>query len=431
MSILQQFFLALSQSSTAILKGKTQTYKALFIYIACGLAVFGVVFSLLIQYEPQIKTAVMHYLLPQSWHNISERLIQFFFESQTKVVLASLIINSAIVLSSMVLFPIKEWASRTYERENQLSPGKQEEFPLWLQGLEECKLLFIYLTAQSVILAIGYYPYAWSSAISNILSILFLCFSFGLDLIAPTLQRNKIKYSAILKVLLKNPVLTLAFGAVFSLPLVYLGQLILAAEQLSLAQLSAVLFAINLLLLAVAIPAGTGIASRLLDTTRNTASPTRASKIKVYSVLSILLVMSGSFHYLVAMSMHHKSQLMKCEYTIDWDSLKTDWPSISALMNGEQDAKFEVYLEVRNPTPFDLEIENSQLQIFQNLKLVSSTSINAFYVPSGETVKHKLKLSTQFNKNALSNFSGLLEGWSVQITLDLLPGIPFIIQVVE
>ena len=409
-------------------RGKASFYVALLAYTALGLLIFGSFGYLLIQNQDAIQKALMSYLLPQSWHYLSAKLLDFFFESQTKIVVASMIINGSMVLASLLLFPLKEYCSARFEQDRAYNNGHASEFPLWLQALEESKLLFLYLTAQSIIFAIGYYPYAWCSWLSNSLSIIFLCFSFSLDLISPTLQRHRIRYSSILKLLMSKPLISFLFGGFFALPLLSVGNWVFLNSHGSLAEIATWLFLINILILALAIPAGTHVASTLLHEAKRQTPPSRLVKGWSYSVLTALLVVSGGFHSLVALSMHHKSQILKCDYDLDWNSLDADLPGFAAFFRGEKAATLTFDLIIHNPTPFNLEVEDSTLSLWQYDQLISRTHISHFAVSSGASVIQSMKFSMELNAQRLSGIDRLTEGWQAQLEFELLPGIPFQIQ---
>ncbi len=429
MPIVTQLVQALLASPLIIVKGKSRFFLALFLYVGLGLIVFGGFSFLLIENQDEIRQAMMNYVLPQSWHSISDAIINFFWASQTKIVLASTIISGSMVVASIILFPIKEYCSSCFEAESGYDNGPKREFPLWLQGFEEGKLLALYITVQSVIFAIGYYPYDWCNWVSNTLSIAFLCFSFALDFIAPTLQRHRIRYSHIIKLLSKNIIATMLFGAVFSLPLLLFGQWVLRLESLTLAELTAVLFMINILLFAVAIPAGTHLASQLMPEAYALKQSKKSSKIFAYGFLAVLLVVGVTFHSLVAMSLHHKSQFLKCEYDIDLSSIDIDMPSLLSLAGGEREAKLSFDLRVTNPTEFDLMIEKSHLNIWQNDHLISRIQITELSVVSGDSIEQPMSFNMKLNTSLLSGFKGLMDGWVVQLEFDLLPGIPFVVKV--
>ena len=425
MSLLIQALL----SPAMIFRGKVLFFISLALYVSIAVIVFGGFSYILVENQDAIRQAVMDYLLPESWHGISERLVNFFFESQTKIVLVSMMISGSIVLASLILFPIKEFCSAKFEQESAYDNGPKKEFPLWMQGLEECKLFALYVAAQSVIFGVGYYPYEWCSWVSNVLSIFFLCYFFGLDFISPTFQRHRIHYSSIIKLLTKYLPVTLLFGALFTVPVLLFGQWMLKQETKSLAEMAATLFMVNIVSMALAVPAGTHVASTLMPAAKTLRLPKTQSKVIAYSFMLCVLALGCSFHGLVAMSMHHKSQLLKCYYDIDFGSMELKMPSLLELARGEKQAELAFDLTIHNPTPFDLRIETSHLTIWQNKNLISRTKFAPLDVASGQTKRQRMQLAVHLNTRLISGFPDMLQGWSAQMEFELMPGIPFIVKV--
>ena len=233
MTVVQQLKEVFFYVPTSLTQLKRNSSKWLAIYFFSGLVVFSIFTWLMFSNQQTIKHALLSYFFPQSWHAISEILAKFFFESQAKTVLSNMILSGSLVVASMFLFPIKEKYSAAFERDAGYHNGTAEEFPLIYQAWEETKLFLLYLTAQSVILWIGYYPYDWATWLSISLSYLFLFFTFGLDFISPTLQRHRVDYTLILKVLFRKPVLVFSFGLVFSFPIILFSQYVFGFQDLT------------------------------------------------------------------------------------------------------------------------------------------------------------------------------------------------------
>lgn len=430
MPIWQQCITGLISPLATLAKLNLRMLMPLSIYAGAATVVFALFSWFIVSNEHLFKQWLFDYLLPQNWHHISDVLITFFFESQTKIVLAGFIINGAVVLASILLFPIKEWCSQKFEQTLDSKSGEHKEFPLWKQAIEESKLLFLYITAQSVILAIGYYPYAWSSYLSSALSVAFLFYSFGLDFIAPAFQRRRIKYTLIIKLLTKNIWLTLCFGAVFSIPLLLLSQYLFQREDLSLVQISMILFFVNIFVFTLAIPAGTYIASQLLPALNVMAAPKSTNKRISYAGAATLLTLGLGFHYTVASSMHHKSQILKCNYAIDWSSFEADIPKFKQLFSGQKALSISFLLKIENPTMFDVSIENTKISIWHKSQDVSHTRLKAFSVNAQDTVVVPMNMQIDLMLDSISLFSGISEDWAAQIEFDLLPGIPFVIELI-
>lgn len=431
MRIDQQLLLALFKAPASIRFMRKKSLVWMTFYAITGFLVFGIISWLLKEYQGDLKQLFMDYFFPQSWQSISEKLIEFLYESQTKTVLGNLIISGSLVLASIFLFPIKEKLSAVFEKEGNYQNGPVEEFSLLTQGVEESKLLLIYLTAQMLILWIGYYPYWWAHWLSNGLSYLFLFYTFGLDFIAPTLQRHKTTYSKILKITIKKPLLVITFGALFNAPLIFLANWIFSVEDLTFVDITTFLFLANILILTLAVPVGTHIASCLFVTNQQTIPPTRKRVIWSYSVLSVLFVGLLFLHGQLMVSLHHKSQLLKADYDIDWSSFDYKIPSFKALTSGKALSNLSFDLVISNATDYDIEIEDSQITLYQKDILISAIDVNGFALPSGQSKRVTMTFDSKSDLSKVSNFGSIFNHWRADLSLQVWPGIPFIINLLD
>ena len=431
MKTFQQLKLACISAPLSLTGIKRSSAIWLAIYSSCALLAFGVFVALMLSNQETIKNVLLDYFFPQSWHEISVQLGNFLFESQTKVVLSNLIISGSLVFASILLFPIKEKYSAEFEKDAEYDNGDIQEFPIAYQVWEEGKLFILYLTAQSLILWIGYYPYQWTSWISISLSYLFLFFTFGLDFISPTLQRHRTKYSLILKILFYRPILTLSFGLFFSLPVILLAQLIFSYEELTLIEIASILFLTNIVFLTLAIPAGTKVASNLLSDIRQMVPIKKQVMFWGYSAMTLVLISSLYLHSQLIVSLHHKSQLLKAEYRIDWSSFDYQLPSFSQLMNKESKIDLSFDMIITNPSEFDINIEKSKIYVIKMDDVIAVVDLNGFSVPAGRSHKTNVTLNSSSNLALIKNHEELLEGWRVDIHVQVWQGIPFIINVIS
>ncbi len=399
------------------------------IYSFSTILVFGLFVWLLTYYQTPIKAALLDYLFPKSWQSLSEQLANFLFESQTKIVLGNLILSGSLVLASITLFPIKEKYSCEFEKALGHTNGQSVEFPLHMQALEEIKLFLLYLTAQSVILWIGYYPFVWTTILSNTLSFLFLFATFGLDFIAPTLQRHRVNYSLMIKFLLQHPLIALSFGTLFSLPLVLISPYIFSIPDLSFIEITGFLLFLNIIFLVLAVPAGTFIASKLLPEVKQTEPAKRRNIRASYVMMTVLLLSTLFLHSQLVVSLHHKSQLLKAEYDLDWSSISFDLPSFSELSSGKALSNFSMDIVINNPTQFDIIIEPSELYIEQKENLIAKLNINGFALASGESKRITLNMDSDSDLSKLSEFGELTKDWNIDMYIDIWPGIPFMLNV--
>ncbi|MFT6732880.1 MAG: hypothetical protein ACJAS9_001065 [Polaribacter sp.] len=431
MTVLLQLQTSLIDSFISLKNIRTKTLLWLAIYYSMGLLVFGFLVWQLIENQVAIKNSILDYLFPKSWHGISEMLADFLFESQAKTVLGNLVISTSFVLASVFLFPIKEKLSQVFEQESHYHTGKYKEFSLAQQAIEESKLLLFYFSIQSLILWIGYYPYAWSTWLSIILSYCFLFFTFGLDFISPTLQRHRTKYSVILKTLFKYPLIPVVFGALFSLPVILFSRALFSNPDNTFVETIGFIFIGNLLLLALAIPIGTTIANKTFQLFKSTQAPSIKSMKLFYALTTLILTSSLFLHSRLVISLHHKSQLLKAEYDIDWSSIQYELPSFSELTQGKAFSKLTFDMVVKNSTEFDVVVENSMLYITQKENDIATIKLSSFSLPSGETHRVKIDLGSNTNFSNLSEFNNLMNDWNINMEIDVWPGIPFVFNLAK
>ena len=429
MQVKQQLIESLYYAPKSLSLIRKNTAQWAGVYFLAGFFLFSLFIWQLLDNEEAIKSMLLDYFFPKSWHGFSEEIAKFIFDSQAKTVIANGIIAGSLVFASMFLFPIKEKYSAVFERESGLSDGSAFEFPLWLQAWEEVKLFLFYLTSQLVILWIGYYPFWWTKVISIGLSFLFLFFTFGLDFISPTLQRHRKRYSLVLKVLFRHPIVVIAFGALFSLPIIAISKIVFLFPELSLIEMTGILFLCNILFLTLAIPAGTRVAVSLLPVIDATKPPLKKTKIYGYSSMLATLAVMMFLHGGLISSFHHKSQLLKANYSIDWGSFDFDLPSLSNFLNDKALTKMSFDLEINNPTEFDILIEESQIWIEKKDKVIATIDINGFNVPAGQTKKINLKFDSNSDLGKITNFREILENWRVDFHLEVWPGIPFVVNI--
>ncbi len=446
MTLSKQFHMVFVKAPLSLKHMKKKSLLWMSIYFISGFTIFSLFTWQLLEHQDTIKKAFLNYFFPESWHYISEKLAQYLFESQAKIVIANMIIGGSLVIASLCLFQIKENLSHAFEKDINIINKASKEFPLFIQAWEEIKLLLIYLTAQSIILWIGYYPYAITKNLSIVLSYFFLFFTFGIDFIAPTFQRHRFNYNLIIKFLLKKLVITLSFGFLFSLPVVLLSQWLFTMENLTLITISGILFLANLLFLTLAVPLGTFIASQLYPDIQNTQPPKKLThKIAWFSTL-VLLTISSYLHIQLIKSLHYKSQILKAEYTPHWSSIDYTLPTLTQVMSGKLIGNFSIDMTIKNPTEYPISIENSQFIIKKSNNKIAFVKLNEFKVNAHEEKSIHLQFESIANLPSLPdfkelkledlditnvNFEEISKNWRIDLYVDIWPGIPFILNIVD
>jgi hypothetical protein len=412
-------------------KMKSKSWMWLFIYFGCGLLLFSIIIDFLLTHQVMIKQTILDYFFPESWQKISEYLVHYLFEMQTKTVLSNAILSGSLLIASIFLFPLKEKLSHIFERESRLYIGEYEEFSLLQQGIEEFKLILVYACAQSVILWIGYYPYEWSDYLSILLSYLFLFFTFGLDFIAPSLQRQRKTYSLIIKALLKKPLMPLVFGGILSIPLLLLSHYLFLATEYSLIEISSLLFAVNLFILSFSVLVGTILAHQIHPFVHQTIAPLKRNIILSYSFISGILAITLFLHSRVILSLHHKSQLLKAHYEIDWSSIQYEWPSLTQLTQGKALSELSFNMIMSNPTRYHIHVEDSFLYFEQKNQRIATIALKSFSLGAKQTKTIKIEIGSKTHFERLNSFSALMNDWKIDLKVDIFPGIPFIFTLNE
>lgn len=406
MNIGEQITCAAWQAPTAItrLRGKAKLWLG--IYILMAAALLGGFAALLISNQDGIRNALLGYLFPKSWHFASGLLIDHLLASQTREVLINASISGTLVLLSLFLFPVKEKLSAAFETESQLIDEPTTEFPLWYQGLEEVRLVILYLTVYMVVFWIGYHPLPWRKHLATGISYGFLVFTFSIDFIAPVLQRHKRGYSQIVKTLLMKPVATIIFGAIFALPPVLAGKLLGIAPNRPFAATVLLLFGINLLSIVGAAIGGTYLGSRLFSSSAD-IKPTSAP-VKVIASLLVLGLFSWNVYFFGSLgsAIHHKSQILKCDYSIDWSSIGINRPkatlsTLANLIGGKIKVGVYVDLNISNPTQYKVALEKNRLVIVHGKTPIATTELTPFTVQPGASNTQKIEFALSLEPSAL------------------------------
>ncbi|WMS86722.1 hypothetical protein [Pleionea litopenaei] len=431
MTIVEQINATLWQSWLSLRHIKRRTAASLLVYFATGCIIFIICGSLLLHHQESLKQLLLDYLFPESWQSISEQMFSFFFESQAKQVLANLIISGSLVVASIFLFPIKERLSANFESDLNLPLGKAEEFSLLRQGVEETRLIIFYLTAQLIILWVGYYPYSWANTLSITLSYVFLFYTFALDIIAPTLQRHQMTYGRINKLLAKNLLAAMIFGLCFSLPALFIGQWLMSQEDYNLLEISLILFLVNLLFIAWSIPIGTYLAIQLRRRTNQVKAISSSTTVLSYLVTFVLLTGGLLLHGRLLQSMHHKSQVLKANYDLDWSSFSLELHSLGEALSQRSIGQLSFDLLIENPTEYDLVFEDSEILLDKYEQPISRIAIKGFAVPAGDTHHLTMQIDVTSDFSSISDYSSALEGWRMEYRLQLFPGIPFIVEIYD
>jgi len=113
----------------------------------------------------------------------------------------------------------------------------------------------------------------------------------------------------------------------------------------------------------------------------------------------------------VGLSLHHKSQILKCHYSVVPGSLHLELPDLTDLWKGKGGLKINLRmdLQIENPTAYDVEIEKNHLEVVHGDTPIASTSITPLRVPAGGRATPHIELPIELNARALEKGRALLD----------------------
>ena len=218
-----QFREAVVGASAALFRLKPATWVYLGFYL-CACAILCVLMAAAVAAaDGKAVDLAMGWLFPESWHFVLETLGQLFLHSASQQLLVSFALGLSLLVVTITLFPLKEHLSHSFESENELTEDDVDPLPLKAEAWEESKLLLLYTTLFMSVFWVGYSDEPWRRHLAFGLSNLVLALTFAVDFISPTLFRHGMRYTTVFKTLLRFPVATLSFGALFALPPVLAG----------------------------------------------------------------------------------------------------------------------------------------------------------------------------------------------------------------
>ena len=186
-----------------------------------------------------------------------------------------------------------------------------------------------------------------------------------------------------------------------------------------------------MLLLALAVPIGTRVASSLLKRKALLIAPSKRSMSWGYTAMLSLLLITVFLHTRLLISLHHKSQLLKANYNIDWSSIDYQLPSFSEFSNGKSFSHLSFYVEIENSTEYQIRIEESELYVEKNQINMAVIEISGFELSPQEIRRIKIQLDSNSDLSQLGTLNNLLDGWRIDMSLQVWPGIPLIVNLLE
>ena len=399
---------------------RTKMFLGLYLALSSGLV--ALIFAVATWLWIPLRPLVLGYLFPESWIGVAELFLDYLLATQQQQVLINAVVGGSLMTIALLLFPIKELVSSSYERAARLVTQPIEEFPLWKQAWQEIKLFLLYISAQGTIFWIGYYPIRWLQIVSLVASYLLLFATFAIDFIAPIFQRHLGHYSQILKLLAKYPLNTLTFGALFAGPSIIAGHI--ALEGSAWVRATVIVIAINIVAICWATVAGTWCGAQLFGDYRRTPRSRGPTRVIVSGFCGALFLANLYSFGTILLAFHHKSQLLKCSYSVNIPSFRVDLPNFREWLTGTPSIGFHFDVAISNPTPFDVVLEDSEMQIKHNDTLMGTTRFPSLRVSSQREVRQRIAFSMQPNLAALRKGRALLStrNWEIVLLIKVAPG---------
>lgn len=430
-----QVKLAAVEAPTAIRRLRKRSAAWLATYLAASIVVLGIVAWAIIANHQHVLDLVLDYVLPEEWQFASKLLIRQFFAQQEQAVITNAAIVASLMVVQITLFPVKEMVSLALEQDAKLVGEPVAEHPLWFQMWEEIKLFLFMIAAQGTIFWIGYSTDPGRALLATVLSYTVLFASVALDFMSPVLQRHQLRYSSILKSLLSHPILTFGFGAVFALPAIIAARIAVDHPTWSFTTQLCVSFGAQVVGIALAAIGGTVAGAPLIPDARTRRRSPPVARVLTWVALLGLLGWNSYRFIAVGRSLHHKSQILKCEYTVDWGSFRAEAPGALELAQALRKNAITVGVgfdvTIHNPTSVLVEIEDNTFEVRQEAQLVAETRLPRLRVAPGATEKVAIELPLTIKPSQVLRIRELIttEGWSMTLFVRVADNFTFPIYV--
>lgn len=225
------------------------------------------------------------------------------------------------------------------------------------------------------------------------------------------------------KVLLKHPITALVFGAMFAMPSVVMGFVWKMHPEWTRTFSVGLVVVATLISTAWAQAAGTKLAAALYPTFERTTRSGLVTTVLTWLLLLAVLGGNGTLFAHTTILVHHKSQILKCDYSVDLSSTRAELPSLRDLLDGNLYVGVSANLKIHNPTPFDLSIEKNRVLVKHKEKLVATTHVTPFTVKSKDTIAQRLTFKASLEPSSLLAGLGLFKsGWTITLYLEAAPG---------
>ncbi len=329
--------------------------------------------------EPVEQFILERYLPERAW-GTAKWLIEHFADAQIRAAIVTTTLTGGMLLVSVLLFPLKERASATFERDSQITAHMRwREPPLWRLGLEELWLLVLYGALSSLSFWIGYGGGEGRRITALVLTQLIMAFTLTVDYLAPAMQRHGWRYTQVVRQVIRRPGTVLAFGLCFGAPAILATQLLEEPAAHELTRNLVILVAVQLACLCGALWTGTIAGARIC---REVHQPSAAglpitAHLATWGLMIFTALSLGS----VARAAYRALPLLRCDYSLV--------PSSWSLGRGEgAGLRLSFELEIHNPTPWEAELEKHRIEIIHDGDHLAEAKLEPFTVPAGARERH-------------------------------------------
>jgi hypothetical protein len=377
-------------SPRALTELRGRSWAWVLLYLTLATALLGGVAWLAWRHEEDLRRLVIGLFFPASWFRAVDLLVDRFYAQELHVLAASTLSGGATFAVTLLLFPVKERVSSSYERAARLVADPIEELPLAVQAWQETKVFLVFVGAQATVFWIGYRPDPTWKLVAVVLSQLVLIAATALDFVSPLLQRHRGYYSQVVKTLLRHPLASLVFGAMFALPALVVGLVWKANPQWSLGTAVPLLFATSLVTVVWAQVAGTRLAAAMFPTFRRARRSTGVVRLTAWLVLTAMVAGNAVVFAALATALAKKTPILDCRYDVDWSSLGVDRPRLGELLGGEVAIGVHLDVTIENPGALPVELEGSRVVFLHRGAPVATTRLAPLRVGAGERATRRV-----------------------------------------
>lgn len=411
-------------SPAVLLRLPPRTWRWLGLYVLAGSVLIALAMTLWKLFEEDVHAAVTAYLLPDSMLSIGRWVFRQLLAGQSHSLMVTATVTSASLLASLLLFRLKWRIATSLADAEALVPDAPNELRASVEIWEEVKLAACFISLQGALFWLGYFEVPALKVTAEVLTYALLFATWAINFVAPLLQRHGGFYTQTARLLLGHPLTALVFGALFSLPVVAAGLVWKANPQWDRPTAICVLFFATLLCTAAAQACGTRVATALFARFRQTRRPRPWGRVLLWTFFALVLGGCGWLFTNVVLSAHHKSQLLKCNYSVDLLSARAELPSIRELFDGKLTVGASVKLAIANPTAFDVEVEENRVEITHGKEVLATTRITPFKVAAGQAVKRRIAFQLSTDASAIFDKGRALfkSGWTITLYLKVASG---------